>query len=185
MNAWWQMWKGALTPEACQLIIDEGLKLPPIEGVIGHGGAAKLDKGFRTSIVRWVPPSWKELRERLDYYVRYANTMAFGFDLWQIREVQFTEYDADELGHYDWHEDLSWKSTMNYHRKLSIVVQLSDPTEYEGGNLELAHEPPNQDELRQRGTVIVFPCFHRHRVSNVTKGKRFSLVAWMDGPKFR
>ncbi len=179
------MWQSAIDPLTCERIIRTSLELPPVEGSIGHGGANKLDKGFRRSIVRWVPPEWTDLRAKVEYYLRYANTMAFGFDLFMLREIQFTEYNASDEGHYDWHEDLAWVSTMPYHRKLSVVIQLTDPSEYTGGNLELAQEPPDSEELRQRGTVIVFPSFLRHRVTPMTAGKRYSLVAWIDGPKFR
>ena len=67
-----------------------------------------------------------------------------------------------------------------------MVVQLTDPSEYEGGNLELQwHEPPGFENLRKRGTIIVFPSFLKHRVTPVTRGIRHSMVSWMEGPKWR
>ena len=77
---------------------------------------------------------------------------------------------------------------MDKHRKLSMVIQLSDPKDYEGGILEIhanEHYPPPPDELKRRGTIVVFPSFLRHRVIPVTKGVRYSLVAWIEGPHFR
>lgn len=189
MLAWWQMWSGALAAERCQRIIDDALRLPAKDGTIGFGDANRTDRSFRRSRIRWVPirePAWHWLHRELTHYIQWANDNAFGFDLTALREVQFTEYTAEESGHYDWHEDLHWREMQRaMHRKLSVVVQLSDPSTYNGGNLELKHEPPNVAELRARGTVIVFPSFHQHRVTPVTSGLRFSLVAWHDGPKFR
>ena len=43
------------------------LKLPPVEATIGHGGTTVVDKGYRRSIVRWVPWSWAWLRRELEW----------------------------------------------------------------------------------------------------------------------
>ena len=70
-------------------------------------------------------------------------------------------------------------------RKLSVTVQLSDPSEYEGGGFEFL-ECPNPDESsRKKGTVLVFPSYLKHRVLPVTKGTRKSLVAWFEGPRWK
>jgi PKHD-type hydroxylase len=117
--------------------------------------------------------------------VKEANNNAFGFDLNLMREIQFTEYRAENEDHYKWHEDLSWRVNKASHRKLSVVIQLSDQGDYEGGDLELQHEAPEPEALKRQGTVIVFPSFHSHRVTPITKGVRYSLVAWYEGPKFK
>ena len=58
--------------------------------------------------------------------------------------------------------------------------------DYEGGNFEFDGDidqlPP---EHKEKGTVIVFPSFYRHRVTPVTKGTRKVLVAWFEGPHWR
>jgi PKHD-type hydroxylase len=73
------------------------------------------------------------------------------------------------------------------HRKLSMTIQLSEPNEYEGGEFEIDPEFGVLDQavIKQRGTVLVFPSFLRHRVAPVTSGIRRSLVCWAEGPKFR
>ena len=80
-------------------------------------------------------------------------------------------------------------------RKLSVSVQLSHGTDYEGGDMEFTDLPSDQShkelniwtnpEFRKKGTVIVFPSFIRHRVTPVTKGTRYSAVAWINGPPLR
>jgi PKHD-type hydroxylase len=70
-------------------------------------------------------------------------------------------------------------------RKLSFSVMLTDPEEYEGGELLLKIDsfpitPPNK-----KGTVIFFPSYVLHEVTPVTKGTRKTLVGWVLGPKFR
>lgn len=76
-------------------------------------------------------------------------------------------------------------------RKLSVTLSLNDPSEYTGGNLKFDLGPHNKDryhtckEIRPRGSLIVFPSHIYHQVTPVTKGTRFSLVAWNLGKPFR
>ena len=75
----------------------------------------------------------------------------------------------------------------DYHRKLSAIVQLTDESSYEGGNLEffnIQEYPPTKD-IRKQGSVTFFPSFIEHQATPVTKGKRYSLACWFDGPKWR
>ena len=69
-------------------------------------------------------------------------------------------------------------------RKLSIIIQLTDENEYEGGNFEFKYiQTP--ESCRIQGSVLVFPSYNEHRVTEVTKGVRNSLVCWMEGPRWR
>jgi PKHD-type hydroxylase len=67
------------------------------------------------------------------------------------------------------------------------VIQLTDPSTYEGGNLIICPpvEQPDANELRTQGTTIFFPSFLEHEATPVTKGTRYSLACWFDGPKWR
>tara|TARA_R110002167_G_scaffold291113_1_gene495926 strand:+ start:657 stop:1220 length:564 start_codon:yes stop_codon:yes gene_type:complete len=117
-----------------------------------------------------------------------ANNQAFGFDVSELETVQFTLYDSSDKDKYDWHIDTTWFSDEMCHRKVSVIIQLSDPSDYEGGVFEV--EGANfskQDKINnlQKGTVIAIPSFIRHRVTPVTKGKRMSLIGWVLGAKFR
>ena len=69
-------------------------------------------------------------------------------------------------------------------RKISIVVQLSDPLEYEGGELQISDGGTNRVCEKTKGTIIIFPSYLLHRVTPVTKGTRRSLVLWVTGPPF-
>jgi PKHD-type hydroxylase len=76
-------------------------------------------------------------------------------------------------------------------RKLSVTISLSDPATYEGGNLKFDLGPHRGDryhecaEIRPRGSIIVFPSHVYHQVTPVTKGTRYSLVAWNLGYPFK
>ena len=99
--------------------------------------------------------------------------------------MQYTIYDSAVNGHYGWHQDYGTQKPV-VPRKLSVVVQLSDPAEYEGGDLELFNikQYPIKEEIRKQGTAFFFPGFIEHQANVVTKGKRYSLAAWFEGPKF-
>ena len=73
-----------------------------------------------------------------------------------------------------------------------MTISLTDPSEYEGGDLEFdfrdtdkGSQPRICEEIRQKGSVIVFPSFVWHRVKPVTKGRRHSLVCWNLGYPFK
>jgi PKHD-type hydroxylase len=99
--------------------------------------------------------------------------------------MQYTVYESDTQGHYTWHQDTGVNLTDLAPRKLSMVLQLSDPSEYEGGNLQVMTEISPQTVKKQRGLVAVFPSYVLHQVTPVTQGTRQSLVAWISGPQFK
>jgi len=70
-------------------------------------------------------------------------------------------------------------------RKLSMVVQLSDPAGYIGGNLQLMVSGAAKSMPRDRGSVVIFPSWQVHRVTPLESGVRYSLVAWIWGESFR
>jgi PKHD-type hydroxylase len=123
--------------------------------------------------------------ERMMSLTARANRETFGFDLTDFGESpQVARYGAEREGHFDWHSDIGagiWAAK----RKLTIVVQLSDPADYTGGTLELRPDSNVAEAPRARGTAIVFPSFVLHRVTPVTTGTRWSLTIWSHGPSFR
>jgi PKHD-type hydroxylase len=74
-----------------------------------------------------------------------------------------------------------------YHRKLTAVIQLTDPSTYDGGDFELYDitQYPDKTELREQGTVIFMPAFTPHAALPVTRGVRYSLACWFDGKKWQ
>lgn len=107
----------------------------------------------------------------------------FKFDLFGFTEgLQFTEYVAP-TGHYGQHVDRAFN--MGNIRKLSIVVQLTDENEYEGGNFEIMDSSTPTPLYRDQGTLLAFPSYTLHQVTPVTKGTRHSLVGWVSGKPFK
>ena len=72
----------------------------------------------------------------------------------------------------------------NSTRKISLSIQLTNENSYEGGDLEFMINRSTIKAPREKGTAILFPYYITHRVTDVTKGKRNSLVFWFHGPPF-
>lgn len=165
----------------------EANKLPVVPGKIGAGNQEQ--PSFRSSSLRWIERNnepFGDLFTTFEQLFHKANRASFGFDLSFLPSIQYTEYPASANGHYDWHVDVFWQTPSFYQRKLSLVVQLSDPSEYEGGVFEMdEHIRPDPVALSKKGSVLIFPSFIKHRVTPVTKGVRRSLVGWIEGPTWR
>lgn len=188
MKGEWCYWMGYFPKEICEKIISLALELPGENSTIGEDNIAP-DPSFRRSTVRFLTKtdarySW--IHEEFWKMLVSVNKDWFGFNVNHLPDIQFTEYDESVQGFYDTHQDINWVTNGNTHRKISIVVQLSNPEKYEGGNLEFPNSAtvPPVDDIRKQGTFIAFPSFIQHRATPVTKGKRYSLVAWFEGPKF-
>jgi PKHD-type hydroxylase len=164
-----------------------------IKAIIALGESTQLDAGWaggkhspemRDSFVRFLFPNetteW--IFQKLSGAINEINEMYFGFDLSSFEQgLQFTRYEAPEQ-HYDWHCD---SGMMTGRRKLSLTVQLSDSDDYEGGDLELRWGAEPMKAKRDLSMMTVFPSWTLHRVTPVTKGTRYSLVAWVAGPPFK
>lgn len=165
-----------------------------------------LNKEKRNSKNAWVP-SHHWIGGFIWHYVERANRENFLYDLRCIdgESMQYTQYSEGEF--YNWHNDAGLaqqykpvavgnrqdglaedylKEKVEMVRKLSFVLQLSNPDDYEGGNLQLLDESGRSYIApRKRGTVILFDSRTQHRVLKVKKGTRKSLVGWVVGPRWR
>jgi PKHD-type hydroxylase len=186
-NHRWYSYSQGFTEQECDTIVKmfKGQELQ--KAVVGNAGQSTLDETHRRSLVFWIPKvkrnSW--IYERILNLVGQANENIFKFDICELIEpLQFTQYDSTFQGKYDWHVD-SGGHDIQGNRKLSVVVQLSYPTEYEGGQLQFGVDDKLEDADKTKGTFLIFPSYMRHRVTEVTKGVRYSLVTWISGPPFR
>lgn len=190
MKGEWCYYKKYFSPELCKKILDSGLKLPVQDARLGVAGDG-LNSDWRRSKVRFIQkndPNFQWLFDEMWKLAIEANDRWFGFHISQITYIQLAEYDESYQGEYKKHHDIFYMNNdPYYHRKLTAVVQLTDPNEYSGGNLELYDltQYPDSTEIKEQGTVIFFPSFETHAATPVVKGTRYSLACWFDGPKWR
>lgn len=140
----------------------------------------------RITNVAWIErkPETAWLHARLEEIVRQLNSQFFGYELHGLAEsLQYTIYHGAEGGHFDWHRDQG--DAHEEPRKISLSLQLSDGSSYEGCALELHSSGGVQAAPRKRGTLIAFPSYVLHRVTPIRSGIRKSLVVWAAGPEFR
>lgn len=180
--AWWE---GAFTDQELNWLQQKAREANQ-KAQVGGGGVGGVNPDIRRSALNWMPntPDTTWVFEKLAHAVSSLNAQYFRFDLTGFGEpIQLTHYDSSEHGMYGWHVDFGKTGPS---RKLSVVMQLSDPSEYEGGNLEL--QPHGKEIIKikkQRGLVVAFPSWTLHQVTPVTQGNRQSLVSWITGPAFK
>jgi PKHD-type hydroxylase len=178
--AWWE---GAFTEQELDWLQAKA-KSAEQAGQVGGGKGSIINPNVRRSQVSWLSNNadtqW--VFERLGFVISKLNSQHFNFDLTGFGEaLQLTNYDHSDNGMYGWHQD----SGDTICRKLSMVVQLADPSEYDGGNLQIMSSSTPINIEKQRGLIAVFPSFMLHQVTPVTQGSRQSLVTWASGPTFR
>lgn len=181
MNQTFATWENGFSDSEIASIIALGESVALSDGTLGND---TLNPSQRQSQVSWLQQNtdtqW--LYEKLAWITRNINGQFFDFNLSGFAEaMQYTVY-TNNNDHYDWHLDSGEGNTVP--RKLSLTVQLSDPSEYEGGDLQLQVSKDPTIMQRTKGLVVAFPSYTLHRVTPVTAGTRRSLVVWVGGPKF-
>jgi PKHD-type hydroxylase len=194
VNENWAFANNVFTAEECEKIIKIGTSgthaSPLTYGAVGDLNSVKKNikeiAKIRRSPISWIRndiPDNHWIYHRLQEVIKTINDQFFNFELTEIQSLQFTSYDAQEKGFYGKHIDMMHRG--NGTRKLSLTIQLSDPSDYAGGDL-LLHTAENPERpQRVQGTGIFFPGYTLHEVTPVTKGRRYSLVAWVLGPRFK
>jgi len=186
MKYLWVYYTNNLDNNLIDAIAKFGLDSDLTKGQIREGSGPVVKQKIRTSEVSFIEDN--NVINTLYGLAQKANNEGFGFDLTGLETPQFALYSSKVKGHYDWHIDTAWQNDVMFHRKLTIIVQLSDPQDYEGGVFEIQNFGATKKqlfEMKKKGSVIVFPSFLEHRVTPVTKGKRLSLTGWAIGAKFR
>jgi PKHD-type hydroxylase len=173
----------AFTPEEMVKIIKIGESLYQIPATtVGDDGL--VVSNYRKSEISWIDnnPETEWIFRKISEYAIIANKEMWNFDIWDYQDqLQYTKYFGDG-GHYDWHADLGPGIS---NRKLSCVLQLSTPEEYEGGTLQMNPGGNIIEVPKGLGTLCFFPSFLLHRVTPLSSGVRKSLVTWLCGSNFR
>jgi len=174
-----------LDHETCQKIISHGMDKVSEATTQGDDTVRRSNTAFLSD--RW-------LYDLVSPYIHQANTeTGWNYEFDEYEPLQFTVYEQD--GRYDWHSDgggdIHAADDTGRIRKISMTLNLTDPSTYTGGDLEFdlprdysisgTHRP----DARRQGTMVVFPSYMRHQVTPVSSGTRYSLVLWALGRPFR
>ena len=182
----WKSWvvetNGVMfTPKLCQEIIDLSKTLEQKESTVNN--LITKEDTIRQSTISWIPfDKMQPVYNDINDFIQRINRNHFGFENIQItEEAQVSSYSKGQF--YEWHTDT--RTNMQEEppvRKLSMTLLLNDPSEFEGGNLEIAN---NEFVPMKQGHATIFASFLQHRVSPITRGVRKSLVMWFGGEPFK
>jgi PKHD-type hydroxylase len=180
------VWLNGFTSGELDAIIAHGERLSREKATIEDRGRLEISDTVRVTRTAWIAhnPDTDWIYDRLWRIGYHLNQTSYRLDLTALSEqLQYTIYESSEAGHYDWHVDHSTVTPVP--RKLSLVLQLSDPADYEGCALEIRAANSIETAPLERGTVIAFPSYVLHRVTPILTGRRRSLVSWISGPLLR
>lgn len=143
--------------------------------VYGDGGG-QIDTAVRnasTVLIGRDEAPW--LFARLDDLLAQGGA-AFGLPVGPISEqIQILRY--DEGGHFAlWHTDGGADAAEE--RLVSMSVELSALADHAGGALEIVPDLVGRPRVLERGGAHLFPSRALHRVTPVSRGTRWALVAW-------
>ena len=144
---------------------------------------AKVDKGDVNESSRISQTCWvkDEFWQKAFFAVMQdINQTSFEFDIYAIEALQVTKYAAPG-GKYEWHQDSNGYTphTDDLVRKVSMSIALNE--DYEGGEFMYLNSHEQKEVPLKKGDMVVFPSYLLHTVKPVTKGTRYSLVAWASG----
>lgn len=181
------------SPEECEAAIrsfdpypcDKGLVGSPTEdGNPDSEYVSEEIKALRDCYVTYAPRTDENawLHERLEQAMVMAND-----EYWQCEITDFSQpirmMTYEKGNHFgSLHSDHGPGDSC--YRKLTAVLQASDPKSYSGGEFELPGEvmPP---EAKLQGSVLIFPAYLIHRAGTVTDGLRQTIIHRAIGPWFK
>ncbi|HKB96219.1 MAG TPA: 2OG-Fe(II) oxygenase [Rhizomicrobium sp.] len=180
-------WQGLFSTEELDAMVRLGDGLAIEKAELSSGGAGY--ENIRSTKVAWVPRSAETdaLYRRMEEAVLHLNARFFRFDLSGLAMFQYALYGGPEGGHFDWHKDYGRDRAdpSQEPRKLTLSLQLSDGSDYQGCDLQVRGGNQIDTAPRTRGTLIAFPANVLHQVTPIQSGIRRALVIWAVGPEFR
>jgi PKHD-type hydroxylase len=197
----WFFWNDVFTDEELEKICQLMTSVPLEPGLTTRNRINDVNEineindvnSYRTSHVNFhgIDDSNFWIFERINNIVEHVNNNFYNFDLNGYNCFQYGDYRAEEHGHYNWHLDShigQLPANQFEQRKLSLTLLLNVPEkDFSGGDFQFnfSEEKSAVTAGLKKGTIIIFPSFLIHRVTEVTSGVRKSLVAWIVGPNFR
>jgi PKHD-type hydroxylase len=174
------IYEKAVPSEICDYIVSSFKNNEYESGTVGHN---IIKENVRRVFVQYIPQNnW--ITSLIHYYGFDANKENFNYTVSDSSQVQFLKYEPGMF--YRVHADTSdYVGVESYYRKLTVILNLTDPSEFDGGKFVLYNNGLTAIRPEAtKGTVFVFPSFMNHKISPITKGTRYSMVGWIMGPPF-
>lgn len=175
----WYM--GQIPTDVCDAAAREFMDIAPQSATMGTAGEHQ-DKSQRDTVLRFAPDNHWFGGIMYQHGMAANQATGWGYDITGHENVQFGSYGP--AGHYGWHMDAFPLSGQPLDRKVSVICLMSDPSEYEGGDLEIQLYQDYKVDM-QKGQLIAFPSMLQHRVLPIISGIRNSAVIWLNGPRMR
>jgi len=170
------------TKEECKKIVSLADQQYGLKASVGSDSVGKVDTRIRMVDQYLIPcnDNTRWIFDRIACAVSTANHEYYRYDIMGItHELQLLHYKEDDKSFYDWHIDCGNESAST--RKISISVPLSDPSEFEGGDLMVNDNGVVINTVKEQGCINMFPSYALHQVTPVTKGERWVIVIWVHG----
>ena len=197
-NTIFRLFESAIPESVCDIVVREGKALQAKDAAVrkSSGEDEVKEQARKTRVAFWQANHW--VNGLLEQHILMANREIWNYHVSITQGVQFGIYGVGDK--YDWHKDEfdkpygdqaapAWRGQA---RKVSAVLNLTDPSEYTGGQLKFKNlhgqEIGGDDfdaRLKKKGSLIVFPAYVLHTVVPVESGERCSLASWMLGEPFR
>jgi PKHD-type hydroxylase len=175
----------SFNPQECEQIIALAADDYAENGSVGGGGTGRVNKEIRNVNLYQLPldQDTKWIFDKISRMVSVANSEHFDYEIMGItHELQLLHYESgNDPGHYHWHMDIGPGTSAT--RKISLSIQLSDPNDYEGGDLIVNSNGETIKAPNDRGVVNMFPSYCVHQVTPMKSGERWALVIWVHGTK--
>jgi PKHD-type hydroxylase len=174
------------TVAECEAVCALANKLYPIKSTVGDGDNSKYDPSVRAvdtyNIEYSDETAW--IFKKIAAAVGKANAEYYKYDLYGITHaLQLLHYKDVEHGHYDWHVDCGNGTSAT--RKISVSVPLTHRSKYDGGDLLINNNGNVINTVNEQGSINMFPSYLLHQVTPVTRGERWVIVIWINGPRFK
>jgi len=184
---WCAYWESFLTNAELNFLIHHHAWSNKDIAQIGGAKSPSENLDYRRTNVAWFDFRseheiiWNKIKD----VIATVNNQFFHANLSGIYEpMQLTEYSASDKGYYDWHTDGGIEDKV-VPRKISMVLMLSDESEYEGGYLQIKTSRDNETLEMKKGRAWFFPSYVLHRVTPITKGLRKTAVVWAGGEHWK
>lgn len=197
-NTLFRLFEAAIPEPVCDHIVAAGKQLEHRAARVrqDNGEDVVQEDARKAQLAFWPANHW--VNGLLEQHIRMANRELWDYHITITQGIQFGIYGPGDT--YGWHKDefdkpFGEKATPVWRglsRKVSAVLNLTDPAEYTGGTLKFKNAHGNimgdenfQQRLARKGSLVVFPAYVMHTVVPVESGERCSLASWMLGKPFK